>query len=76
MARRAKAATGMELLDTLSAETDEILIHTVHRADRDDATPESLQAMNMALEFLRRSIAERRAILTGHAAPRAARVSA
>jgi TRAP-type uncharacterized transport system substrate-binding protein len=68
LAKKAKIANGLDELDAYAHEADEILVRTIHRADRDDATPEALQAMTMSLDHLRRVIAERRAVLMGHTA--------
>jgi TRAP transporter TAXI family solute receptor len=63
ISRRAHSVETMQALDTLQEETDELVIQTVHRAER-SALGESPQlSFMLAIEQARFAIADRRAIL-------------
>lgn len=67
VARRARRIESMQALDKLQAEVDDLVIQTVHRAER-SALGESPQlSFVLAIEQARFAIADRRAILIGRA---------
>ncbi len=66
-AAREVASKPMQALDKLQAEVDDLVIQTVHRAER-SALGESPQlSFVLAIEQARFAIADRRAILIGRA---------
>lgn len=66
---RVRQVETMEELDTLQAQADDLVIETVHRAER-SALGESQLAFVLSIEQVRSAIADRRAILTARAPKR------
>ena len=65
ISKRARSIDGMPALDKLQAEVDDLVIQTVHRAERSALGKSPQLSFVLAIEQARFAIADRRAILIG-----------
>ena len=76
VSKRARSSDSMHALDHLQTEVDELVIETVHRAERSVLGESPQLSFVLAIEQARFAIADRRAILIGRKAPKTAQIGA